>query len=1613
MSTCTIPYLQNFQKSENDKNPDSISDDTIAKLEEIDIDIKSKLNASGLFTTGMRDGIKVLLLSQNPKKNEEQLKFINEINKKYHLNRTKLIGTVYVDDVTIGTNTIKNVVITDVRVLEDANLSQSTPEDVDRLIKDTRAEDLQSVLESFLVPPFNIDENIFNVYATDEEQGEILNDVLDKLSKDVEEFQFNFTQYGNNKDLKFRDELYKQLNYLKILSDKIKKDESMERISDLSLMIITANNIIGKINYKFKYIEKAVKKLESETNKNSFSKKQQFIGEFFTEFRELQHIFSFLEEFYEKTNKNKSSWENTNTYQFEMGLLELVEEQFPENTKKENREWLKDIFSDTAIGDLQDLVVKIRDKFTNENKEVNNLFEKILKIQSDSKRESKSILATINESYETIFNLKKESYQLQLDFISEILDRQSKELYTKEKIFESDLRVSLYNTDPSIIKIVEAAGLTDKVLQINGIEVLPEDDFFTHFRKVLETRNVPKDSINEIILLAEKNKLNSNKSMYYADKATIRKLLVEANRDIDLTDRWFEQATQYDDAILGLTATLVQRELLKGETENRIALQKANLGLADAGISLESEQKKEWEGKFVQEIKYIGENDELELATEEDIALGNFIELEENKKGVFNKYKIRRGKAFVTEYNKGEFVIKQKLFVMDLPKTVNEIFRIIREGDIDKINDIYDTINYTNALDITYTNSRGETYIKDQFNPNVTAPSQVKDNIQKKLYSDFFYRNLKSKDNAIDTLLSKTTEWSKLEELLNENGNTYFRFNTYERKLYKGGLKKLIEEGTFDLQDLKDYVSNGNELLVKIKEEEEFKYKIIDLNDPSWKELDIVSIFKYSGNLQVPINKNSKWESLSEEMSKNDNMKKYYNQLIEGYKKSNDRLGTERLRHYLINIAKQDPKTALERLSALGNSTIKYVEGFKFKEENTKIIMIKNDEGKMVRADRFNRILRDDEPDHYRVKQYLSGQLNKSIYPTNTSPVSYEDTEENLFLALHLFDSSTTAYEKKKQLEPMILTLKTLFAGDTAIGIPSRKVNVEASNKTMLAAAKNKLFGKVGENSARALVQFSNNFIYGDPSVDYNLGGLSVRQITNTLKALANFQVLANNIIASGSNLLTGKTNNFLLAQGKKFGLSEKILSDAGTEYWKNTHNFIIDSTKTNINDQSEITQLIWFFDAIKGDMVDLRGQVIPKSLSNRVLSYDTLFLSTSLAEHANQVPLMLAILKGFKVGDTNLRDIIEKKDGQIFEFNWEKAGIAQNDEAAQIEILTKVLGNIEAANYLAHGQYSKYSKSEIQRDSLLSMAMVFSNWIYPSLKVRYGKSEFVRLAGEFVDDGYQRQFVTNIFSKFNEALAEISVGIKKDNSLKGYIKTIISKKGIGALSYGLFEVIAKQAGFVADRISYSNLSKNSEKFNEWLYGNSEYDNYENKRIALIRASSELTFLVGATLLGLFLHALNDDDEEEKSEILKALELFTARYTNDTGQFLFVSSPSSSLDYIARKVKDPFALTRQFDTNTGLLSQLFGWDINYDDGFDFNLKFDDRYAKSGAGYEKGDLKIERKLMKSVFSPLYQLYRFGDLDQQLNYTKLLNKNSASTQTKVSEEELEQFAENREE
>jgi hypothetical protein len=1592
--SCTIPYLRNLPLEEG----------TIAKLEEIDIDIKSELLSSGLFTIIKPNGLQLMLISANKELKEKQLEFIRKLNNQYPQDRTKQKGIIRIENIKLENNKpINNVVVVDVRVHQDANLNQEPPLEVDD-------NDMRLVLESFLKPPFEVKETTFEEYVTDDKKVANLTKMIGSLFEKVETFQGNFTEFGKPINSQFSSNVYDQLNRMRFLAEKIKNEDLVENLYQLNSLIFSANKILNSVVLRYEQTKQKIKELESISDRDEYLKNQKDIGEFFIELRELQHVLNFLSDFHVNNSDKNNPWSNRNIFQFEKGLREIVAKLYPDNTNKQNREYVEFILSNNTE-DYTTIIGKLREQLKKDNIIVNDLFDQVHEVYKSSKKDNKSIIATIEESHYIISELKTNAVELQKDYLAEVIHSEVKELYDKDQIFESDKRVSNYATDPKIKAIVRNAGLGLDVLQIKGVTV-NNDDFFKFFRDLLVTRQVTKENVDAIISIMESNKVNDKRAMFYATKEKIRGLLSLAEKDMDITDRFFEQRSQFDDIIVSTVAVLVQKELMKGDLENKLSLQEATRMLQSIGLSISDPKRKQYEELFQQEIVYIDDNDKLELATAEDIAFRNFIEVEGLKKGELIPYKARRGNAFVVEHNFGDYSAKRKIFEETLLDRTNNIFQLIKDKKFDDIS----KLNYTSFLNLFSTDRLGNKSLRGKFDVNSTKlESDIKKSIMKALRADFYSTNLKSRDNAIDILINKTTAFEDLAALLNEKGNSYFNYNTNIRELKSGELKQLIDEQKFTRSDLANHVSQGTNILVKVKEGEEFRFETVDLQDTYWEGLDVVGIYRYSNNLQVPINQNPAWIKLNQNLNQlsteeKDKALKYYDFLVTKYRNSNNNLEAERVRHYLIQVPKIETKTLKDRLLTGLESIANVFKNLKYEEPNITPRLVRDEFGNLVRGSRDGRVLEPNEPTEFKTKQFLSGETNRRIKPTFANNITYEESEKDLFLSMHLFNASTTEYSKKRIAEPLVLTLSTMFKGDTTIGIEQRKAKIELFNKTTLQTGNNQDAVKPAKQSIAALERFMESYIYDEMVKDYNIKGVSAKKVTNFFKGLINFQVLAGNIISPVGNYLTGQTNNFLLSQGKKFGLSEKLLGDALLEYNKNVAigQFMKDSFQTDITKQSKISQLILFFDAIKGDMLDLRSQVIPKNLLNRTLSYEKLFLGTSLAEHANQVPLMMAILKGTKLGDTNLYDIIEKKEGEFFEFNWEKAGIA-DDPAAQKKIILNTLTNITAANFSAHGQYAIMSKNEIQGNALLSMGLVLSNWIYPFLKTRYGKSEFNRFAKEFGEDGYQRQFLRSLFTRTNEALSEIQDYTKEEKTFKNYIKSIYKSKAIKAVPLDLLESLFKQPGFILDRLTGSSISKNSTKFNEWLYGDKSLDEYEQKRIALVRASSELTFFVGATLLGLYLNALHDDDEEEVGDVVKVLELFTARYANDTGQFLIASSPSSVVDWTLRKSKDPFAIARALDTNFSLIAQLIGWDFT-EEGINFNI--DDRYAKSGNGYEKGDLKIDRKLMKSVFSPLYQIYRFGELDDQLQYVKLLNKNSSNQNTN-NEEELEQFAENREE
>jgi hypothetical protein len=169
-----------------------------------------------------------------------------------------------------------------------------------------------------------------------------------------------------------------------------------------------------------------------------------------------------------------------------------------------------------------------------------------------------------------------------------------------------------------------------------------------------------------------------------------------------------------------------------------------------------------------------------------------------------------------------------------------------------------------------------------------------------------------------------------------------------------------------------------------------------------------------------------------------------------------------------------------------------------------------------------------------------------------------------------------------------------------------------------------------------------------------------------------------------------------------------------------------------------------------------------------------------------------------------------------------------------------------------------------------------------------------------------------------------------------------------------------------------------------------------NMKMQILRANLEITVFFGAMVVGMMAKGLADDlddDETLKKAFLQNLELQSKRLNADLGFYLVFTNPSFAGDRLIAKLADPFAVTRLYDNNYSVLKALTmgEWEEDKKTGeSNFNWYIDDVYERKGPGYKKGDSKTVRKLEKSVFSPINQLYKLIYPEDQLAFMELMYK-----------------------
>jgi hypothetical protein len=774
----------------------------------------------------------------------------------------------------------------------------------------------------------------------------------------------------------------------------------------------------------------------------------------------------------------------------------------------------------------------------------------------------------------------------------------------------------------------------------------------------------------------------------------------------------------------------------------------------------------------------------------------------------------------------------------------------------------------------------------------------------------------------------------------------------------------------------------------------------------------------------------------------NPDFKDFFEQITEEYSKIADQDHTGFLQHgKLGQVVSGDSKSFMQALSefknnqnktaTLANASYEGVKSFLTTDTQKKYPKVDSEgnyvdlQGRplppgtkpvMIARDKLN-IDRLDVDD-------LAPSFSKRVFDQNF-------VTNNLLTNIMAMSSQSINFNRMYELEPQMRFAMLLSQGSTELGIDERYILNHVKSK------KNAEPSKKAATGANNMLKFIlKNYVYGSPEIQDSLGKNTwLEKVIEPIRKLTFFQQIAlNPTSAFFSNLPVGQINNYLVASTKKFGLNSKFVLNASGQVLKEVMPILQGSIgNTNVSDSHYVVKLAYMFDAVAGLAVEAKNFQEHKTDFQHYASYQSLFMLTSATEIANQLPLMLGFMQSYELspGYTMLDAV--RLDGKKLSDSPNKTGVLSLiDEAGntldKVEV-AKFVSKLSELLSRAQGNYGKYQKIKARYEYLIGLAMTFGQWIYPSAQARFGRGKLIDQKTGLQDfGGYQKTFIENSFGTLNEFKEIFAFGEEESFS------EFMVKRGLNSLGqagWKVAKVFASVPLHVLNLMSGFKGQENeqfrkllsikgkdasgqySEEFKklfelEQLEGEPDaefekrldqaYDFYIN---SLQTASKEYALVIAVMVIGMMARALTDDDDENDGSgerFAKFLDVRSRQLVSDLSLFTPLLSPLKPYDFLNQKSKDPFVILRTIDINTKFLYNILGFQVNLAQG-DINFAIDDRYEKSGPGYEKGDLKLKKTAMRA-FGPLYQMHRLFEPEQQAAYLKMINKGAVFTDKDLS-------------
>lgn len=1118
-----------------------------------------------------------------------------------------------------------------------------------------------------------------------------------------------------------------------------------------------------------------------------------------------------------------------------------------------------------------------------------------------------------------------------------------------------------------------------------SLESTIRDSMYNYIATIIHNEYIRSMKVKDI------SELTPEQISQIRTKEQIIENLKVATSDIGLVESFFQSGQSWTDEVLRIASYYVDRQLMVADFLNVKKQGENEKILEDFGFTVEDKdgRRAALESQFIEKKTYVPNTSYLEEADQEWLDKGL-----PTLSAYGKTFKASERYGFIEEYSIEKFKFLEAAFNRTKEERIDFITSLLTE-DIN--NPVYIDVNSLTAEDIEVLKMIlvSERDVKERNTPlgtiiyfqNKELP--LRENISRYLSTVFWnsVTHLRPKNEILQELrdLDSIADAQDLVDKLNSGIESDMISkvlkNTYTYKLRTTKNIKRINHNLFDKQIGTLF---GADILIGVNSDG--KYFVVDpsymkkrkgsfeINHPDIEEI-LVMVRDFT-ELDASF-KNPAYQTLQSLLSSNQGIKEYHDFIYGNYKVANDKLGIQGLKYgFLPSIAE------VERLSTLDKIKRKAREAVDLNTDDLNY----NPSGRILKDGTILELQEDDStlkiltPKH--VNELKPG-LQQSL---------------DLFMNNMHFDRSTRMFEALSNSDAFAKIFLTLLKGSESGGlhIKERVANVSDSKlNTIIKRTVRQKFEEHDLNSTRRFEEWMESKIYGYKK-DYRVLGskLSVQKLSNKIKMFNAYTLLANNQVAMLTNIGIATIENFSAAAGRRFGLKSKALLNSYKEVIKHSPSLLADLAKRRVKDMSLTTQLVYAFDAIKGNNTE--GIIGGDPTETGKIAQMMLYYTQSLPEAFIQTSAFLALLRSYTIieGHGNepalkMNDLIIEKDGEMFTFDLDKYN-KRRVELGKEEVTLDEFIDVEVARFKGvltkfleetQGMYDKYQKNSIENHVILSLSYQFHRWLYPGIKARYKKGGIYNpYTGEYDEEGYMRTFLKSLIKQWDEEFSYV-----KDYAFLNRVREYLRLKNITKTAQLSSNIIAKAALGPIVKLSKDLLGIQNPNIDEWLFSE-EHDEAVRDRIS--RSYRYLLFWTSTFVMMGITRALAEYDGDDDDLLLEMLELQAKRINSDMGFFI---NPITAMDKALMKYRDPFTIYKSYSSLSGIFKQAFFFEYNPGDVDPMNWKFNDVYEHSGPGYEKGDYKLWVKFRKTFLSPYNQYIRALNPDEQLKYMEMVYNN----------------------